>query len=141
MVDYVDYTSIYADSFWRATSTVIEGRGFFDRFYENFLASSPEASEKFKGTDFFSQKKMLHDSLVHLQKFSISKRADVFMKELAKKHSSNELDVQPYLYDLWLASLIDTVKEYDPEFDGDMEVAWRMHLAPGIEFMKFSHDK
>lgn len=141
MVDYVDYDQIYSDSFWRATGAVIEGKEFFDRFYENFIASSPEAKEKFRDTDFFFQKKMLRDSLIHMAKFSTFKRATAFMQKLAKKHSRDELDVQPHLYDMWLSSLIDAVKEYDPEFDDEVEVAWRMKLAPGIEYMKFKYNK
>lgn len=73
MVDHIDYEKLYLDSFWRAIGTVIEGKEFFDRFYETFLASSPEAKEKFTDTDFFFQKKMLHDSLVHMQRFSKSR--------------------------------------------------------------------
>ena len=141
MVDSIDYKKIYLDSFWRTTNTAIGGRGFFDKFYENFLASSPEAREKFRNTNMFFQRRMLHDSLIHMQRFSIYKRAEPFIQNLAKKHSKSQLDIKPHLYDVWLTSLIDTVKEYDSEFDDEVELAWRMHFAPGITYMKHKYDK
>ena len=36
---------------------------FLDRFYERFLRSSPKVREKFRGTDFIRQKRMLQASL------------------------------------------------------------------------------
>ncbi|MFT6905519.1 MAG: hypothetical protein ACJAS1_002175 [Oleiphilaceae bacterium] len=40
------------------------------------------------------------------------------------------------MYDIWLDSLISTVEEFDPEFDNDIDQAWREVLAPGIAFIK-----
>ena len=141
MTHYVDYHRVYRDSYLRIHGTVIGDKGFFDRFYEQFLASSAEAKEKFKNTDFSRQKEMLRDSLGHMERFSLYKRADDIMLKLAKKHSRAELDIQPHLYDVWLTSLIVAVKEFDSEFDDDVEIAWRMALAAGIEYMKFKYER
>ncbi len=126
---------------WRVSGAVIEGKDFFSVFYENFIASSPVAKEKFKDTDLFFQKKMLRDSLIHIAKFSVYKKATAFIQKLAEKHSKDDLDVVPQLYDVWLSSLIDAVREYDSEFDQEVEVAWRIRLAPGIEYMKLKYSK
>ena len=141
VIDYVDYEKVYSDSFWRTTSAVKEGKGFFTAFYEKFIASSPEAQRKFKDTDLFHQQKMLHDSLIHIGQFSVNEKADAFIQRLANRHSKSDLDIQPELYNVWLSSLLDTVREYDPEFDGDVEISWRMRFAPGIEYMKFKYSQ
>jgi hypothetical protein len=42
---------------------------------------------------------------------------------------------------MWLESLIKTVADYDPEFDLDVELSWRVVLSSGITYMKFKYDK
>ncbi len=32
-------------------------------------------------------------------------------------------------------------RRYDPEFDEDVELAWRLKMAPGIDYMSFQYDK
>ena len=141
MTEPVDYDRIYSDSFWKVTSNVIGDKDFFDKFYELLFASSPEIRNKFEGTDFFFQKKMLRDSLVHVMNFSGHKTANDFMKRLAARHSKGDLDIPSSMYRLWLSALIDTVKIYDPEFDDDVELAWRLKMGPGIDYMMFQYDK
>jgi len=141
MTHYVDYDGVYRDSFLRVLSSQIDGRGFFDTFYHHFLDSSAEAREKFANTDFAMQKKMLRVSLGYVERFSQYKRADDEILKLAKRHSKAELDIAPALYDVWLSSLVSAVAIHDPNFDQDVEIAWRMQLAAGIEYMKFKYDK
>jgi hemoglobin-like flavoprotein len=140
MANYVDYDEIYEQSFWRVTKTLVDGQDFFERFYDNFMTSSSEVRALFKNTDLARQKKMLHDSIVHLARFSQYKRAGTHTQKLAQRHGKHDLDVQPQLYDTWLDALVATVKERDSEFDDDIELAWRMKLAPGIEYMKGKYD-
>lgn len=140
MANYIDYDEIYEQSFQRVTSQLIGGKDFFERFYDTFMAASADARRLFKDTDLERQKKMLHDSLVHLARFSQYKRAGAHTQKLAKRHSRQDLDVQPRLYDDWLAALIATVEESDSAFDDDVALAWRMKLAPGIEYMKGMYD-
>ena len=83
----------FNDSFERCINDPL----FLDQFYEIFLASSDEVSAMFKDTDVETQKAMLMASLVymsHTDKGSLS--------SIAEKHSH----IKPYLYALWLDSLI-----------------------------------
>ena len=41
----------------------------------------------------------------------------------------------------WLESLIETVQLFDSRFTEEIELAWRVVLAPGIAYMKFKYDK
>lgn len=141
MRKYTDFDRLYSDSYLRINTVVKQGKDFFERFYDNFIASSSQVAEKFKNTDMKIQKKMLRDSLTYLERFSVYKREDDFMLALAQRHNKAHADVPPNLYDLWLAALIETVKEYDPEYDDKVEIAWRMQLAAGIEYMKFQYSK
>ena len=63
------------------------------------------------------------------------------VRRVARIHDRAHHDIPPELYDLWLESLIDTVREFDPQFTADIELAWRLVLARGIAYMKFMHGR
>lgn len=123
----------FDDSLRRCTAD----KQFFDRFYTRFLASSPRVREKFANTDFVRQKRALRASL-HLILMAAQdpeKGAEFYLAEVATRHSSAQLDVGAELYDLWLDSLLETVRETDPEFSPEVEQAWEDAMAIGIRFL------
>jgi hemoglobin-like flavoprotein len=124
---------IFDDSLRRCTSD----KRFFDRFYERFLASSPRVREKFANTDFVRQKRALKASL-HLILMAAQdpeKGPDFYLREVAERHSSAQLDIGAELYDLWLDSLLASVRETDPEYGPEVEQAWESAMGIGIRFL------
>jgi hemoglobin-like flavoprotein len=109
---------------------------FLDRFYELFLASSPKVREKFANTDFVHQKRAVLGSL-HLILLAAKspEEADRHLSEVAARHSSAQLAVGAELYDLWLDSLLATVREIDPAFGPEVEEAWEDVMAVGIRYL------
>lgn len=114
---------------------------FFDVFYERFINSSPVVKEKFKNTDMKRQRAMLEKSLHYIAYLFTSQEIYSYIQEIAELHNKKNLNIAPELYDLWLESLIDTVREFDSNFDDDVELAWRLSLARGIAYMKFMYSK
>jgi len=111
--------------------------GFLDLFYEKFLASSPVVREKFSQTDFIRQKRALRASL-HLMPLAADdpvKGPERYLRDLAARHSRAQLDVGAELYDLWLDSLLATVRESDPEFSPEVEDAWEKVMMVGIHYL------
>ena len=128
-----DYFDIFDDSWQRVTA----GKsGFFDRFYETFLNSSGEIKKMFEKTDPRTQKSLLRQSISYMLEFSTTFKNTKHLESLAQKHSKSQLDINPVHYDLWLSSLINTVKEFDKNYSKDIELAWKVILAPGITYMK-----
>ena len=82
----------------------------------------------------------LKESLRHILSLFISTEENNYIKEIAKVHNRDNLDIWPVLYDLWLESLIETVQKYDEKFDEDIELSWRMVMSIGITYMKFKYD-
>jgi hemoglobin-like flavoprotein len=113
------------------------GGRLLERFYELFMAASPEVRAKFADTDFRRQRRVLKVSL-YLMMLAAQGRLEgqVHLDEIARRHSRAGLDIRPELYDLWLECLIAAVREHDPRFDADTERAWRAVLRSGIEAMK-----
>jgi hemoglobin-like flavoprotein len=131
-----DELMLFNDSFERCGSRP----GFLERFYQIFVASSPEVAEKFRNTDIRHQAALLRVSLYCVMLASSGKpEGEAHLARIAKIHNRAGRDISPALYDLWLESLLAAVREYDPELDDDAEQAWRRVLAPGIEFLKASY--
>lgn len=135
-----NYLGFFLDSLYRATGGETQQHDFLTRFYELFLDSSPDVAQHFRDVDMERQKQMLGRSLQEMTDFSTSRAANEHLRRTAFRHSRWDRDISPELYDLWLESLIATAREFDLEFNEEVELAWRVVLAPGIAYMQFKHD-
>jgi hemoglobin-like flavoprotein len=110
---------------------------FLNRFYERFLRSSPKVREKFRGTDFTRQKRMLQASLQMLLVAAQDdgQRSMPYLDEVAARHSASQLAIGAELYDLWLDSLLATVRETDPLWSAEIEHAWESVMTVGIAYL------
>jgi len=133
------YDQAFHDSFARIMGDGAYNPEFIGRFYALFLDSSPEIAERFAGTDMSRQKTMLHDSFTTLMDFNEHRRITPQMQRLALVHGPGRSDVPPELYALWLESLMTTVSEFDPAYDSDVELAWRLTFAPGIAYLQHTY--
>jgi hemoglobin-like flavoprotein len=113
--------------------------GFLERFYEILLASDPSVPGMFVGTEFPRQRKLLQHGLGLLLSYA-KHPDDELLARLAARHSAQGLDVAPAMYEHFLASLLQTVREYDPRFTEEIGQAWREAALPGIDFMKSRYD-
>lgn len=141
MASEKDYVALFAESYERALQFTDENKKFLDRFYEIFFCKSPAIAQLFKNTDMATQKTMLQDSIFYMKDFCTSKRPNEYMQRIAKVHSKSAKNIPGEFYDVWLDSLIEAAREYDSEFSEETERAWRIALAPGINYMKHMYDK
>ena len=110
---------------------------FLDRFYEKFLSSSPEVAAKFVNTDFARQKESLKASFHHLLLVARDPKQgpDPYLEDIAVRHSASQLAIGAHLYDLWLDSLLETVRACDPEWFPEVEAAWEEVMMVGIHYL------
>jgi hemoglobin-like flavoprotein len=137
----LNFEDVFDESYERVLQERRSGQGFFESFYQRFLQSSPEIAAHFQNTDMNRQQKMLKKSFYGLFVFYASGHADDYIVKVAESHSRAKLDIKPELYDVWLDSLMETVKQFDSEFSDEIELAWRLVLTPGITYMKFKYDR
>jgi hemoglobin-like flavoprotein len=135
------FDSYFDQSYERVKRVVKNGKSFFDAFYENFTNSSPEVASHFRHTDMAKQKKMLEKSFYSLFIFYATNNANDYLEKIAERHNKSHANIPPDLYDVWLECLINTVAEYDPLFDEDVDLSWRVVLSSGITYMKFKYHK
>ena len=136
-----NYDTVFGDSYRRALGNHSYNADFISHFYRCFFDQSEQIRNMFANTDMSAQKTMLHDSLEHLLEFYTTRKLTPQMQHLARVHGRKGRNVPANLYDLWLDSLMDAVKKFDPQFDDEIELAWRLVLIPGITFIKFVGEK
>lgn len=130
----------YDRIFGRQTRISETGNQFFERFYARFLAADSRVERIFQNTDMARQKAMLKKSLLYCVSFVFNADEVTHMERVAALHDCHHLHIEPDLYDLWLESMVANVREFDPQFDHSVDLAWRLALAPGITFMKYRFD-
>ena len=110
---------------------------FLDRFYARFLTSSSKVRERFAGTDFVRQKRMLQASLQLLLVAAQDDgaRSTPSLDAVAARHSASQMDIGAELYDLWLDGLLATVREVDPGWNDEVERAWESVMTIGIAYL------
>ena len=110
---------------------------FFDVFYGNFLSSSPDVAEKFLGTNFARQKELLRTSLHHLLLVARDPKQgpDPYLQEVAVRHGAGGLAIGAHMYDLWLDSLLETVRACDREYSQEVAKAWEEVMMIGIHYL------
>ena len=136
-----DYLTFFRESYDRAIETDSRQDQFFDAFYDCFISKSDEIAAKFAHTNMRRQREMLYSSFRHMVDFSVQRQAGDELRRIAERHSKSQIDIHPDLYDIWLESLIETVHLFDPRCTEEVELAWRVVLAPGIVYMKFKDSK
>ena len=130
-----NYKEIFEASFARVSGPHLE-QEFFATFYARFLLTDKEVAAMFAKTDMDHQFGMLRESLNELRKFSLTQEKNDYVTKLARVHGARGHQIKPSFYDNWLTALVEAVHEIDPESNPQVEVAWRVILAPGIAFMK-----
>lgn len=118
----------------------VRSEAFFQAFYKRFLASDPVIPEKFSATDFTRQNQLLQHGIGLLLSFA-RRRNPGLLARIADRHGAHDLDIAPHLYAKFVDSLVDTVREMDASCTPDVEAAWRIALAPGIDHMIEHHER
>ena len=110
---------------------------FFSDFYSHFMSKGRLIQEKFKNTDMTHQMNALKHGLQYMIMFaSGSKIAATKIDDLATTHDRNHRAISPDMYEDWMASLLQTVKEHDKEYSKELAWAWKNVMSHGIVRMK-----
>ena len=128
--------SSHKEIFLHSLERCVSSKKFIASFYQRFLAASDEIREKFKHTDFEQQNKMLVRSL-KLAAGATAGEANSLqeLRDRAETHDRHHLDIKPELYDHWRNAIIATASEFDPQWNDEIEEAWRSVLGYVINHM------
>ena len=94
----------------------------------------------FAKTDFTRQHKLLQHGIGLLINFPNQRPSEPsILTRVAERHSRRDLDIDPSLYPAFVDSLMQTVREHDPEFTPEFERSWRSTIAAGIQYMQSAY--
>ena len=136
----MNFEETFDQSYERVKTIKLGGKCFFDAFYDRFVVSSPLIAQAFAGTNMMRQREMLEKSFYGLFIFYATGNDNAYLEKVAHRHSKHDVNIDPTMYDQWLDCLMDTVKEFDPEFSREVDLSWRLVLSTGITYMKFHFD-
>ena len=108
---------------------------FLDRFYDRFIAASPEVPAFFANTAMDRQKRALKASLyTALMVADGNRAATAHLRTLGELH--RRLGIREGHYELWLESLTATVAETEAvEQSSVVEESWKQVLECSIKIM------
>lgn len=107
---------------------------FIQRFYEIFMDSHPDVRKAFANTDMGRQRHALRrgisNAILYGGGHTLVQRV---IEETTDLHSRRgRAPIPPFLYDYWMESLIQAIRECDPRVTPQLEQRWRDALAPAI---------
>ncbi len=108
---------------------------FLDRFYDSFMAISPEIASIFEHSDMARLKRKLKSSL-HIMTLAVDEApgADEYLRFLGRTH--RRFEIAPSHFDLWTLSLVATARRCDPEFDSELDSIWSEVIRTGVDIMR-----
>lgn len=113
---------------------------FLDTFYDRFIRSDESIEEIFTHTDMDRLKRKLKSSLRMItRQVDHEPGVDMYMEHLARLHHGYA--IPPDMYTQWLDALVRTASECDPEFNPEIEAAWRDSIEPAIHIMAHPIDR
>jgi len=118
----------------------ISKRQFLDRFYDLFMSSSPIVERKLASTDIAKQQELLSQAVNMVILFPQgNKIARNAINRIRQSHNRDRLDIRPEYYRFWIDSLIVALSEYDPDFNDELDRAWRKVAQEAIDFIAEGH--
>lgn len=110
---------VFHQSLIRATADP----AFFQRFYQGFVADSPEIAAIFHDRDMERIHKKLKTTLEMVADNAADKPGlGMYLEMLGRIHE--RLNIHPVMFTQWRSALIQTAEDCDPEFNESIRQAW-----------------
>lgn len=113
--------------------------GFFRDFYDEFMSRDPSIRAMFRSTDMSNQRQLLRGGILllilHARGMSDSK-----LHALGKSHSHARMNIEPWMYGVWVDSLLSSVRRFDPRWQEEMANQWQAVLEKGLSIMQSHFD-
>lgn len=123
----------------RSYARSITNNQFFERFHSLFVNAHPEIKDYFaqkrleSGSDQDQQMNMVRHG-VNLVIMYIEKGENSMASFGLNRAKESHSDVPFRLYTYWRQALMQSLKEFDPKFNRDLENQWEEVLETGIGF-------
>ena len=90
----------------------------------------------FASVDMQQQNRLIRRGVEHLIEYAAgSEKSAGALQQVGESHGGQGFKVAPELYPLWLDTLMETVRQHDPESNDDVESAWRVVARGGLDLI------
>lgn len=122
--------------FLQSVNRCVAAEGFAAAFCARFFGSFDEIKSEVELTDLMQQIRTLSHSL-QLCANAATGEADPLTEITARamSHRRSRENTQPRLFENWLDAFMATAAEFDPEWSGTVEAAWRRILGNVVQQM------
>jgi len=118
--------------FRESLARVTAKTGFFDSFYDHFMAQSEEIAGFFVNRDMAQLKGKLKETLQILADTSEGRPGfGLYVEMLGRIHQ--RLNVNRTHFDMWRDALLDTVAAYDEHYNPRVRLAWERMIDSVID--------
>ncbi|WP_448212919.1 globin [Colwellia sp. MEBiC06753] len=122
------------DSFERLNA---QGTVFYDRFYQEFIASDPRIGRYFSSTNLTQLERMVSKTLTHAVLYTCNPASQTAPENLVRLiEDHKEMRIEPALFDIWQDSLLKCIHKYDPEINDDLLEEWNICLTRLVNLFK-----
>lgn len=112
-----------------------------EAFYPRFLKADPRIAPYFANTDMAKQKGILKQAFVHALQFAAGVPESVeTVGFLGETHCKSRMNILPELYTVFLNTVLETLSAADPQWNKQLESAWRSQLQPVANAMISRYD-
>jgi len=132
-----EFASQVMQSFGRCCSSE---DSFFQSFYDYFFNASPAIRSHFQNFDLQDEKKVIRNAVLNIILYARGMSSEP-LQAIAKRNAKSNLDIPPAAYPIWIDCWIQAIKQYDAEFNSDLEVAWRKVLENGVKVIADGYEK
>ena len=137
---FMNYDETFEASYKRIL-TKRNNEDFVEYFYKILVGRNDTIKKIFANIDLERQRRMVKKSIFYIYNCYRDKYINDDLEKIAVLHNKHNLNIPTHLYDVWLDCLLESVEKFDPEYNDEIEVAWRMIMSVGISYMKFQYDK
>ncbi|MEW8626803.1 MAG: globin domain-containing protein [Candidatus Thiodiazotropha sp.] len=109
-------------------------QGFYDTFYDHFMAQSDEIAGIFHARDMDQLKGKLKETLQMVEDALMGKPGVVlYLEMLGRIHTRLRVDQRHF--EMWKEALLATIEHYDDEYDAQVQTAWEEAIETVISLM------
>lgn len=116
---------------------------FAEDVYKTLFEISAPAAARFANTNMVQQARLLDYGIRHFILFFHEPHpvTATTLVELGESHAKSRMNIEPELYDFWLAAVLTAVAKNDPGYEDQLTEAWHQVLNHGIAVMRSMYDQ
>ncbi|MCG7984008.1 MAG: globin [Candidatus Thiodiazotropha lotti] len=109
-------------------------QGFYDTFYDHFIAQSDEIATIFHARDMDQLKGKLKETLQMVEDALMGKPGVVlYLEMLGRIHTRLKVDQRHF--EMWKDALLSTIERFDDEYDAEVKMAWEEAIEMVLSLM------